>query len=459
MKIENNLDSDNVKGLVWRLAIPSMLAQFISVLYSIVDRMYIGNIADIGEHALAGIGVCGPIVTLISAFSFLVGAGGSPLMSIKLGQKKEKEAKDILANCFMMLCIMVVVLTVTAFLLKNKLLMWFGASETTFVYANEYITIYLLGTFFALMTTGMNQFIICQGYAKKAMMAVMVGAVLNIILDPIFIFVFHMGVQGAALATILSQMFSCLYVLSVLFGNNIPIKITFGNYSVATIKRVLWIGMSPAFIIASDSIIIIALNTLLQKYGGVGKGDMLVACTTIVQSFMLMITMPLGGITAGTQTILGYNYGAKRPERVLRAEKNILLLGICFTGIMFIIAHTVPQYFVFLFTRNPEYVRLSVWAIKVYSLMVIPLAIQYTIVDGLSGMGIAKFAIMLSLFRKTIFVIGIFVLPMHFDITAIFFAEPICDAISALLSSLFYLFNIKKILCVRPNNPPSVLYQ
>ncbi|MEG1846833.1 MAG: MATE family efflux transporter [Lachnospiraceae bacterium] len=446
MKIENNLDSDNIKQLVWRLAIPSMIAQFVSVLYSIVDRMYIGNIAVIGENALAGVGVCGPIVTLISAFSFLVGAGGAPLMSIKLGQKKEEEAKEILSNCFVVLCIIIVALSVLAFLLKDNLLMWFGASESIFAYANEYLTIYLCGTFFALMTMGMNQFIICQGYAKKGMMAVIIGAVLNIILDPIFIFVLHMGVKGAAIATVLSQMFSCIYVLHILLSKKIPIKITWRRLQSSIVKKVLLIGLSPFFIVASDSILIIGLNALLQRYGGVAQGDKLIACATIVQSFMLIITMPLAGITGGTQTILGYNYGANRPERVMRAEKHILLLSMGFTGIMFIIAHTIPEYFVYLFTQNPEYVKLSVWAIKVYSLMIIPLAIQYTVVDGLSGMGIARFAITLSLFRKIIFMIGIFILPRYFDVTAIFYAEPICDVISAISSSLFYMFGIKKIL-------------
>ena len=207
-EIRNTLDTDNMGGLVWRLAFPSMLAQFVSVLYSIVDRMYIGNIPEIGEVALAGVGVCGPIVTLVSSAAFLVGIGGAPLVSIRMGQKNYRSAEAILANCFLMLTVISLGLTVVSLLMKQHLLMWFGASEVTYVYANEYITVYLLGTFFALMSTGMNQFIICQGFAKTGMLSVMVGAVCNIILDPVFIFLLGMGVRGAAVATVISQMAS-----------------------------------------------------------------------------------------------------------------------------------------------------------------------------------------------------------------------------------------------------------
>ena len=205
MKLENNLGEDPIGKLVMRLAIPSMFAQFVSVLYSIVDRMFIGNIKEIGEVALAGVGVCGPIVTLLSSFAALIGIGGAPLMSMKMGAKDEKGAEKILANCFLMLLVISGVLMAVAFLLKEQMLWWFGAGERTFSYANEYITIYLMGTVFAILTVGMNQFIICQGFAKVGMISVLIGAVCNIILDPICIFVFHMGVKGGAFATILSD--------------------------------------------------------------------------------------------------------------------------------------------------------------------------------------------------------------------------------------------------------------
>lgn len=246
MKVENNLDTDKVRGLVWRLAFPSMLAQFVNVLYSIVDRMYIGNIEGIGALALAGVGICGPVVTLISSFASWIGVGGAPLMSIRLGQKNERAAAQMVANCFALLTGMAVVIVTMTFLFRNPLLVFFGASPSIFPYANEYMSWYLSGTVFALLAAGMNQFIICQGFAKVGMKSVVLGAVCNIALDPVFIFVLDMGVKGAAIATVLSQMASCIYVLVFLFGKMPLVRITFGGYRWNTMKQVLLVGLSPS---------------------------------------------------------------------------------------------------------------------------------------------------------------------------------------------------------------------
>ena len=442
----NALDTDNMRGLVWKLAIPSMLAQFVSVLYSIVDRMYIGNIPEIGEVALAGVGVCGPIVTLLSSPACLVGIGGAPLVSIRMGQRNYRAAEAILANCFLMLTVIALGLTGVSLLIKDYLLMWFGASETTFVYANQYITVYLLGTFFALMSTGMNQFIICQGFAKTGMASVVLGAVCNIVLDPIFIFTLDMGVPGAAIATVLSQMASCLFVLAFLFSKRPLIRITFGRYHWFIMRKVLTIGFTPFIIVAFDNILIISLNSVIQRYGGPEQGDMLLTCATIVQSFMLIITMPLSGITTGTQTILGYNLGARKPERIIRAEKNIVFLCLVFTTIMFVIAHTVPEYFVRIFTRDEEYVRVTVDAIRVYTLGVIPLAVQYTIVDGFTGMGFSVAAISLSTFRKAIFFLCVFCIPPIFGVEHVFYTEPVSDIVSVMLSVAVFALCFKKMI-------------
>ncbi len=446
MKLENNLDTDDIRGLVWRLAVPSMLAQFVSVFYSIVDRMYIGNIPEIGEAALAGVGVCGPIVTLVSSFAFLVGVGGAPLMSIRLGEKNERAASQILANCFMMLLVLSAVLTVVSMALREKMLWWFGAGEGTFDYAFQYLTIYLAGTVFALMTTGMNQFITCQGFARIAMKSVVLGAVTNIILDPIFIFVFHMGVRGAAVATVISQIASCTYALQFLFSRRIPIRITFQGYDRHIMKRVAMIGMTPFIIIFMDNILIIAMNAVIQRMGGPGQGDMLLTCTTIVQSFMLIVPMPLGGITGGTQPILGYNYGAKRPDRIWKAEKSIAGMGLLFTTVMFLAAQLVPELFVRLFTQNEEYVRLSVWAIRVYTIGVIPLAVQYTIVDGFTGMGISPVAMGLSMWRKVVFLSGVFLSPRWVGITNIFYTEPLSDFMGTAVSVTVFLLLFKRVV-------------
>lgn len=446
MQLENNLGKDNIKTLVIRLAIPSMLAQFVSVFYSIVDRMYIGNISGIGEAALAGVGVCGPIVTLITSFSALIGFGGAPLLSIRMGEKNMKEAKRVLANSFMMLLVISTILTVAAWLLKDNMLMWFGASATTFLYADQYLSVYLLGTIFALIASGMNQFIICQGFAKIGMKSVMLGAVINLILDPVFIFGFHMGVAGAAIATVLAQAASALYALYFLFGKHLPVKITFGGYSWDICKRILSLGCSPFIIMALDNILIIAMNASLQTYGGAERGDMMVTCGTIMQSFMLLITMPLGGITAGTQSILGYNYGSRQVNRVRHAEKEILKIGVIFTTIMLILSQTCPQIFVLIFTRNPEYVATSVRAIRISTLMIVPLAFQYTFVDGFTGMGIAKVAISLSMFRKVLFFIAVVLFPRRFGVEAVFYAEPIIDLLAGIVSTTVYITMSGRIL-------------
>ncbi len=449
MKAQNNLGTDPIGRLVIRLAVPSMLAQFVSVLYSIVDRMFIGNLPEIGDTALAGVGVAGPIVTLLSSFASLIGIGGAPLMSIRMGEKQEDKAREIVANSFIMLLVISAVLTVAALLLKRPLLMWFGASGSTFPYADAYMTIYVCGTVFALMSTGMNQFIISQGYAKTGMFSVLIGAAANIILDPLFMFGLDMGVEGAAIATVLSQVLSCAFVLGFLFSKKPPIRITFGGYRADIMKRILAIGFAPFMIIAFDSILIITLNTVLQTYGGAEYGDMYVTCATIVQSFMLIVTMPLGGITGGTQAILGFNYGAGQPDRIKKAQKYILALSVIFTTVMFLAARLVPQYFVRLFSSNTENMELCVWAIQVFTLAVIPLAFQYTIVDGFTGMGMVKISIPLSFFRKGIFFLFVFGLPAIWGAKAVFWTEPLSDLIAGIVSSAVYLKVINRALHIQ----------
>lgn len=454
MNLENNLGTDDIKKLVFKIALPAMFAQFVNVLYSVVDRIYVGNIPGMGELALAGVGICAPIAMLISAFAYLIGVGGAPLMSIKMGEQDNKGAKQILANCFGMLLIISIVIMILMLVFKESLLYLFGASENTYFYANQYFTIYLIGTIFALLAVGMNQFILCQGYAKIGMKSVIIGAVVNLILDPIFIFGFKMNVAGAALATVIGQLCSCLYVLQFLFSRDVHIRIEFSGYAWSIMKRILAVGATPFLIIAFDNILLISINAVLQKYGGSSNGDMLVACATILQSFMLIITMPLGGITGGTQTILGFNYGARNTKRVLEAEKYIFLISICFVGIMFLIAQTVPQIFVRIFTSNPEYIKLSTWAIRVYTLGLFGVAVQYTVVDGLTGMGIVNLSVSLSMFRKLIFLLCVFIIPMYFDVKNVFFAEAISDVIGATVTTFIYFTMFKKILHKRGQEVP-----
>lgn len=451
MKKENDLGRNKISSLVFRIALPSMLAQFVSVLYSIVDRIYIGNIPGTGDIALAGVGVCGPVVTMVGSAAFLIGIGGSPLMSIRLGEKNIKAAERILANSFLSLCVISVILMAVVMPLAAPMLRVFGASSVTLPYSTEYFLTYMMGTPFALLSVGMNQFVICQGYAKKGMKSVMIGAVSNIILDPIFIFLFDMGVKGAAIATVISQIASCVYVLSFLFGKKVPVKITFSGYSFKIIRKILVLGFSPFAIIALDNVMIIAMNSVLQHYGGPEQGDMLVTCATIVQSLMLVVTMPLGGITGGTQTILGYNYGARDTQRVKKAQKYIFLMCVAFTGIMFVLAWTCGIYFVRLFTGDPVLIEETMKAVRICTLAIIPLGIQYEIVDGFTAIGQVRFSLPLSFWRKGIYFAAIFLLPMFFGAKAVFYAEPLSDIIGPVVSLIIYLIFMKKILKKREN--------
>lgn len=446
MKTVNHLGTDPIGKLVPRIAFPSMLAQFVSVLYSIVDRMYIGHIASVGDLALAGVGVCGPILTMIGAFSSLIGVGGAPLLGIRLGEKNEKEASRILANAFLMLVSLSLVLTAAALFFTRPMLMAFGASTVTYPYARAYFMIYVSGSVFALLSTGLNQFVICQGFASEGMKSVLLGAVLNLLLDPVFIFVLHLGVRGAAIATVLSQIASCLYMLHILFGKTIPIRITFGGYSFAIMKRILTVGFTPFLIIAIDNVMIIAMNAVLQRYAPAGQGDSFITCATIVQSFMLIITMPLGGISGGTQSILAYNYGAGNSRRILEAQKTIIALCAGFTTLMFLISNAAGTLFAQLFTSDPQIVSMVVRAIHISTLSVIPLGIQYEIVDGFTAMGCVRYSFALSFFRKFVYFIALFLLPRFFALENIFYVEPISDLIGPVVSMIVYWTSIQKIL-------------
>lgn len=449
MRVENDLGKDKVSRLVWRIAIPSMLAQFVSVFYSIVDRIFVGNIPEVGNLALAGVGVCGPILTMIGSFAFLIGTGGTPLMGMRMGEGNMEQAKRIMANAFVMLIGLAAILTVAMLAVREPMLNMFGASGETYAYAEAYFKVYICGTIFALLSTGMNQFIICQGFAKVGMISVMVGAVLNIILDPICIFVFDMGVAGAALATVISQAASAAFVLCFLFGKNTTIRITFGGYKIRTMLKILKIGMTPFLIIGFDNVMIIAMNSLLQKYGGASQGDMLITCNTIVQSFMLMMTMPLGGISGGTQGILSYNFGAGNSERVRSAEKNIMFLCAAYTTIMFIIARTLDHNFVALFTDDLLIMEEACRAIRICTMAAPLLGIQYAIVDGFTGMGQVQVSLPLSAFRKIVYFVSIFALPVMGGAKVIFYAEPISDIVGPIVSILVFGIVFKKILSKR----------
>lgn len=444
MKLSNDLGKDSILGLVFKLAIPAMLSQLVNLLYSIIDRMYIGNIPDIGAIALAGVGVCGPIVTFLASFGTLIGLGGSINMSIQMGAKENEKAKHILSNSFLALSIISIVLTIIFLLLKDKLIMLFGASEITFPYANTYLTIYTLGSFFAIMAIGLNFFITCQGFAMIGMFTVIIGALTNIILDTVFIFGLDMGVAGAAWATVIAQFCSFLFAFLFLIGKKIPIPITFGHYSRKIIKDIITFGFSPFFILATDSLILIILNTMLQRYGGASEGDLLISAATIIQSYLLLITGPLIGLSGGTQPILSYNYGAREITRVRQAEKYIVIFALFLTSTMFFSTKFLAPYFINFFTDNIQLSEISLWGIKVSVLAVIPLSFQYCFVDGFTAVSRIKTAFSLSVFRKFTYMVSTYFLPVFFSARFAFYAQPVADLIGSIVSSITFYFIFNK---------------
>ena len=456
MSHTTDLGKDRIPILVLKLAIPSMIAQFVTVLYSIIDRMFIGNIPKIGDAALAGVGVCGPIVTLLTSFGTLIGLGGSILMAMRMGAGRKKQAESILAHSFALLVVFSAVLTVLFLVSKRYLLNWFGASPATFPYADSYLTIYTAGTFFALLAIGLNYFITCQGFPAIGMITVLIGAVTNIILDPVFIFVLDMKVAGAAIATVIAQFASCAFAFCFLTGKKIPIKITRlrkKTFSPLIVKKIIGLGISPFLILATDSVIIIVLNTVLQKYGGPKEGDILITCATIVQSYMMLITGPMLGISSGTQAILSYNYGARNIKRIKKAEKYVLILCLCFTTLMFLLSRIVPEYFIRIFTKDALQLQLCTWGIGVFTLMIIPLSFQYVFVDGFTALGRSKTALVLSLWRKGDYMLFTIVLPIFFGAKSAFYAQPLADGIGAVMSTIAFLLIFRKYLEKREAQP------
>lgn len=453
-----DLGSPRVLPTVLKLVIPAMIAQFINVLYSIVDRMYVGNIAGIGDTALAAVGVCAPITTLISSFAFLIGTGGAPLFAMALGEGKEETSKKILTNALYSLAAIALIVTAIVFAFEKPLLMTFGASGSTYAYARQYLLIYAAGALFSITATGLNQYITAQGYSGMGMLTTVIGAAANIALDPLFIFVFRMNVAGAALATVLSQFLSFLFVAVFLLLKSTKIRLSLGRASLRLIGKIVKLGISPFIIMATDSVIIIVSNAVLQSRGG-ADGDLWITVSTVVQAFFQLITMPMMGISTGSQPVISYNYGAKNTALIKKAEKYITALCLGFTVFMTLVSLFAAGPFVSLFTSNAEIASRSVWGIRIFMIGVIPLSFQYAFVDGLTALGQPQYAIVLSLTRKLIVYLGcILVLPVFWGAQAVFYAEPAADICAAILSSAVFSIVFPKILkkreaCDAPARP------
>ena len=445
-KTSDELGKESIGKLLFKLAVPAIIAQLINVLYNIVDRIFIGRM-DSGEIAMAGVGVAFPIIMLVSAFSALIGMGGAPLAAIKMGEKDNKSAEKIMSNSFSMLLIIGITLTVFLLIFKENILWLFGASESTIGYATDYLTIYLIGTIFVQIALGLNSFINTQGFAKTGMMTVVIGAIINIVLDPILIFAFDMGVKGAALATILGQLVSAIWVLYFLFGKKSILKIRkeFLMPDKKIVLSILALGISPFIMQATESLVLISMNNQLQTFGG----DLAVGAMTIMSSIMQIILLPLMGLTQGAQPIISYNYGANNMKRVKKAFKLLLTVCLSYTIIMCFALLSFPNGFVAIFNNKPELVEITSWSIRIYFAGIFIFGAQVACQQTFLSLGQAKVSLMLALLRKVVLLVPlIFILPgipLFTDkLQATLLAEPISDILASLVTIVCFMTFYKK---------------
>lgn len=447
MNHTNKLGTENIGKLLVSLAIPSITAQIVNMLYNIVDRIYIGHMAEVGPAALTGVGITMPVIMTITAFSSLVGMGGAPRAAIKMGEKNHEDAEKILGNCFSMLLLISTILTIVFLAFGEKLLWMFGASQGTISFGLDYLNIYVIGTIFVQLTLGLNSFISTQGYAKYSMLTVIIGAVTNIVLDPIFIFKFGMGVKGAALATVLSQALSSLWVLKFLTGTKTSLNIRKYNLKIkkSIIIPVILLGVSPFIMQSTESLLNIAFNSSLQKYGG----DLAVGSMTILSSLMQMIHLPLVGLTQGAQPITSYNYGAKNNQRVKATFKLLIKCAFIYTTTAWLLMMVFPGTFVSLFTNDPTLTEYSVWAARIYMATAFVMAAQNSCQQTFVALGQSRVSMFLALLRKIILLIPlIYILPHFFEnkVFAVFLAEPVSDFIAATVTFITFMVQINKIL-------------
>lgn len=442
---DNRLGTENITRLMISLAIPSVLAQIVNVLYNIVDRIYIGRIPGVGAVALTGVGVTFPIITIISAFSGFASGGGAPLAAIALGQGDRKRAERILGNCVSMLLFFTVILMAFFFVFQKPLLYVFGASDNTVGYSSTYISIYLLGTVFVELAVGLNTFISAQGQARTAMFSVLIGAVVNIVLDPIFIFVFHMGVAGAAVATIISQALSAAWVLRFLCSEKSGIRLKKAGMKLdfSLIGQIMALGVSPFVMSATESAITIVMNHGLQVYGG----DLYVGSMTILQSVLQLVFVPISGFTNGVQPIISYNFGAGKFDRVKMTIKRMISITFLAAFVYVVFAMLRPGLFARLFTTDEDLIALVKKVLPVYIAGMSVFGVQSGVQSSFLGLGQAKISLCIALLRKVILLIPLaLILPRFFGVMGVYYAEPVADILSVLTASTLFLLNIRKIL-------------
>lgn len=435
------LGTEQVGRLLFKLALPTITAQIINLLYNIVDRIYIGHMEGVGEIALTGVGVCLPLILIISAFAALFSASGAPRASIFMGRGDRESAERTMGSCFLMQCIVSLVLTVVMLIFHRPMLLAFGASENTIKYAAEYMQIYSIGTIFVQLTLGMNAFVTAQGYAKMGMLTVIIGAVINIILDPLFIFAFNMGVRGAALATVISQCASCVWVVKFLSGKKsiLRLKRETLRLDMKLLGPCIALGVAPFIMQSSESIISVCFNSSLLKYGG----DIAVGAMTVLSSVMQFAMLPLQGLAQGSQPIVSYNYGAGNKERVKSAFKILLLSSLVYSLTLWSLIMIFPDVFAAIFTQNDAYIDFTASVLPVYcgvlGIFGIQIACQMTFV----ALGKAVSSMIVAIMRKFVLLLPlIYVMPLFFDeemkTFGIYLAEPIADFIAVSFTAVLF---------------------
>ena len=432
-KVKNDFSLGSVSGNIIRMAIPMTLAQLINILYNIVDRMYIGHIDGAGTLALTGLGLCLPVISAVMAFARLAGTGGGPLCSIERGKGDYDEAERIMGNAFTLLLIFAAVLTVLGEIFLRPILFAFGASYDTIGYATDYARIYLVGNVFVLISLGMNNFINAQGFARTGMVTTLLGAVLNILLDPLFIFVFHWGVRGAAWATILSQAVSALWVMRFLTGQKAQLRLKLDclRLSAARVKRILALGFSGFVMALTNSVVQVACNSVLSIYGG----DLYVGVMTVISSIREVVSMPVHGITAASEPVLGFNYGAGKPDRVRQGIRFISLVAVIYSLLVWILIKAIPQQLICIFNSEPELVAAGVPALTLYFATFFMMALQFAGQSSFVSLGKSRQATFFSIFRKVIIVVPLTIfLPRipAIGVSGVFLAEAISNVVGGI---------------------------
>lgn len=427
---KNDFSQGSVVKNILSLALPMTLAQLINILYNVVDRMYIGRIPDAATLSLTGLGLCIPIISVVIAFANLFGTGGAPLCSIARGKGDLEEAEKIVGNAFTMLLVTGVLLTVIVLLFKKPLLYAFGASDATYPYADSYISIYLLGTVFVMVSLGLNSFINAQGFARVGMCTTLIGAVLNLILDPIFIFVLDLGIEGAAIATVIAQAVSAVWTFLFMTGKKTILRIRLSSMKPCfqTIKNITTLGLAGFMMAITNSIVQVVCNATLSIYGG----DLYVGVMTVINSIRSIITMPVSGITNGSQPVISFNYGANQPERIKKAVTFMSLSCIVYTTAIWGILHLFPVFFIHMFNTQPDLVEAAIPSMRIYYMGFFMMSLQMSGQTVFQSLGKAKFAIFFSILRKVIIVTPLTLLLPYFTtpaVNGVFLAEPISNFI------------------------------